>query len=175
MIEIGRGSSAFNPSPTKGFHACTLEKSSGSMTAYRAATKSDVQRIKLFLKENELSVDGVDEWVEHFLILTNQEGKWIGVAGFELYGDSCLLRSVAVDQSFRGRGFGKGLVDAVLVNANRKGASKSYLLTADAEIYFNKMGFEIIRREDVEEAVLASAEFKINACERCTVMLKRIY
>ena len=145
------------------------------MRAYRAATQSDVQHIKLFLKENELPVDGVDEWVENFLILTNQEGKWMGVAGFELYGASCLLRSVAVDQSFRGRGLGKGLVDAVLANANKKGASKSYLLTADAEMYFKKMGFEIIRREDIDEAVLASAELKINACEHCTLMLRRIY
>ena len=167
--------SIFKPSPTKGFHACTLEKSSGSMTTYRAATKSDVQRIKLFLKENELPVEGVDQWVEYFLIVTDQEGKWVGVAGFELYGESCLLRSVAVDQSFRRRGFGEGLVNAVLANANRKGASKSYLLTADAEMYFRKMGFEIIRREDIDEAVLASAELKINACEHCTLMLRRIY
>jgi len=144
------------------------------MTAFRTATTSDAQRIKLFLKENGLPVEGVDQWVENFLILTNQKEELVGVAGFELYRGSCLLRSVAVDERFRGKGFGKGLVDAVLSNAKKKGANKSYLLTADAEVYFSKMGFEIIRRKDVDDVVLTSAEFKVDACERCTVMLKRL-
>jgi amino-acid N-acetyltransferase len=140
----------------------------------RAATARDLASIKNFLIENELPDLGVDGWVENFVIIEDRTGNWIGVAGLELYGQSGLLRSVAVDKHFRGRGHGRTLVSAVLANARARGLKRVYLLTDDASDYFERLGFQIVDRRDVDEAVKASLEFTEACPESATVMCKVI-
>jgi N-acetylglutamate synthase-like GNAT family acetyltransferase len=140
----------------------------------RAATARDLASIKNFLIENELPDLGVDGWVENFVIIEDRTGNWIGVAGLELYGQSGFLRSVAVDKHFRGRGHGRTLVSAVLANARARGLKRVYLLTDDASDYFERLGFQIVDRRDVDEAVKASLEFTEACPESATVMCKVI-
>ena len=150
----------------------TEEKGDVSMTVparYRAATQSDLQLIKDFLKENELPGLGVDGWVENFVIAEDQDGSLVGVAGLELYDKSGLVRSVAVDKHFRGQGYGRILVEAVVDNARARGLKTLYLLTDDASGYFKRLGFQAIDRKDVDQAVKASVEFT-EMCEGATAM-----
>jgi len=140
----------------------------------RAATARDLARIKNFLTKNGLPDLGVDEWVQNFVIIEHGTGGWIGVAGLELYGQSGLLRSVAVDKHFRGRGHGRTLISAVLANARARGLRKVYLLTDDASDYFERLGFQIVDRKDVDEAVKTSLEFTQACPESATVMRKVI-
>jgi N-acetylglutamate synthase-like GNAT family acetyltransferase len=142
------------------------------MTSCRVANFADLQRLKIFLEEQGLTVEGVDDWIRNFLIMEDQSGNWIGVAGYELYGESCLLRSVGVGREFRRKGFGKQIVDQVLRNARSKGALSSYLLTGNAVGFFSKMGFETIKRDEVE-SVSASKEFRMSECE-CAIVMRKI-
>ncbi len=45
------------------------------------------------------------------------QGKLVGAVGLELYGDIGLLRSLAVDPRFRGKGLGQALVQHVEAEA----------------------------------------------------------
>ena len=152
-------------------HACGKEFGF-SMTSFRVANLIDVHRLKEFLKEQELTVEGVDDWFRNFVIMEDQSGSWIAVAGYELYGESCLLRSVGVRREFRRKGFGKLIVNQVLGNARAEGAVKSYLLTPNAAGFFSKMGFKSIKRDEVEASVSSSTQFKMKECAGVTVMQK---
>lgn len=125
----------------------------------RPALRGDVTQISRFLIENELPTVGVEECVENFVVAQDRDGSWVGVAGLEVYGKSGLLRSVAVDRRFRGMGQGRALVDAVLRSAKGKHLERIFLLTDTAQNYFRGLGFEVVDREDVDEAVKASPEF----------------
>lgn len=125
----------------------------------RHAMKGDLARISRFLEDNGLPTSGVDKYIENFVVAHDRNGSWVGVAGLEVYGKSGLLRSVAVDGRFRGIGQGRALVNAVLRNAKSQGIETIYLLTDNAESYFGGLGFEVVERKDVDEAVKASVEF----------------
>ena len=137
----------------------------------RPAVKNDLAEISSFLEANGLPASGVEKCVESFVVAENKTGSWVGIAGLEVYGRSGLLRSVAVDKRFRGMGQGRALVDAVLRNAKSKNIEMVYLLTDDAEQYFTGLGFEVVDREDVDEAVKASVEFG-DMCASAVAMRK---
>ncbi len=142
-------------------------------TRYRTATDSDLQRIKRFVKDNGLPELGVDQWVRNFVIAETQDGFLIGVAGLEIYGKSGLLRSVAVDKRHRRQGLGRGLVECIVENAKGRGIASLYLLTEDASAYFKRLGFEIVDRGGIDEAVKASVEFT-QICKSATAMHRAI-
>src|SRR5919198_5970916 len=72
---------------------------------------------------------------EHFFGC-GREDEPKGVIGIELYGNVGLLRSLAVDESTRGRGCGKRLVTEAELHAARNGVQSLYLLTTTAENFF---------------------------------------
>lgn len=139
----------------------------------RPAVAADLLRVSSFLNENGLPTIGVEKCLGNFVVAQDKNGSWIGIAGFEVYGKSGLLRSVAVDERFRGTGQGRGLVEAVLGNAKAKGVETIYLLTDTAEAYFSGLGFEALDRKDIDEAVKASPEFG-ECCETAVAMRIRI-
>ncbi|MBA2627099.1 MAG: GNAT family N-acetyltransferase, partial [Gemmatimonadales bacterium] len=79
------------------------------------------------------------------------------------YGASGLLRSVAVDPAWRGRGLARKLTAHAIDAARTLGIDDIYLLTTTAEDYFPRLGFEPIAREAVPAGVRESVEFK-GAC-----------
>ena len=141
-------------------------------TQLRPATREDLPRIKEFLRENGLPEVGVDGCVENFIIVESEGGSWIGVAGMELYGESGLLRSVAVDKQSRGQGLGRILVNTILQNARDRGIKTVYLLTEDAGNYFEHLGFQTVDRKDVDHIVTRSLEFT-EACPECALVMRK--
>ena len=110
--------------------------------------------------------------MENFLVALDQGGGIIGVAGFEYYGENCLLRSVAVDKRFRGQGYARVLTGTVLEKARAKGVSKAYLLTDSASVYFEGLGFQQVDRNEVDEQVKASIEF-VELCSESAVAMRK--
>ena len=79
----------------------------------RRAVQADQEAIATLLRDLQLPTDGVSEWLDRFWVAEHQS-QVVGVAGMERYGDSGLLRSVAVAQAWRGTGVARTLVDRVL-------------------------------------------------------------
>jgi amino-acid N-acetyltransferase len=138
------------------------------------ATPDDLDRIRRFLASNELPDKGIEACLENFVLAIDQIGSLIGVAGLEQYGKSALLRSVAVDTRFRGQGHGRTLVERILKNAKSRGIETVYLLTDDANGYFERLGFQAIGRRDVDEAVKKSVEFvDPDVCPESALAMRR--
>lgn len=142
------------------------------MIQLRHAISTDIRRLTDFLTDNSLLTVGIQDCLENFIIATDENGSWMGVAGYEMYGGSALLRSVAVDKRSRNLGVGRTLVEAILADAKRRGAHTVYLLTETADRYFRRLGFTQIQRDMIDPAVKNSSEFE--CCGSCLSMRKTL-
>ncbi|MEZ5351225.1 MAG: GNAT family N-acetyltransferase [Bryobacteraceae bacterium] len=98
------------------------------------------------------------------------DGELIGMAGFELHGGAALLRSVAVDAEFRGRGLGAALVTEALEGAAAAGARTVYLLTEGAADYFARFGFSVIGRGEGPAGIAETSEWRVACPASATAM-----
>jgi amino-acid N-acetyltransferase len=140
------------------------------MTIERAHT-SDLPEVLTLLERHHLPLDGVSEHVAS-MVVARDHGKVAGVAATELYADSALLRSVAVDPLLQGRGIGHQLTEAVLGIAREHDLNTIFLLTTTAEDFFRRFGFEQISRSDVPATVQASVEFQ-SACPASAIVMRK--
>ena len=67
-------------------------------------------------------------------------GRLTGCIGLEIYGETALLRSLAVGPGWRGRGYGAQLLAAAEAHAAARGVRTLYLLTTTAERFFTAHG-----------------------------------
>jgi len=124
----------------------------------RHAASRDIHRLTDFLTDNSMTTVGLQKCIENFNIAVDDKGSWVGVAGYEMYGRSALLRSVAVEKESRNLGHGRALVEAVLAEARRQGAHAVYLFTESAEQYLH-LGFDPVERDQIDPAVKSSPQF----------------
>ena len=136
----------------------------------RAATSADLPAVIDLLEKDKLPVAGLKDHIATTLV-AQRSGHVVGCAAVEVYGTSCLLRSVAVQEERRGEGLGHQLTQAALDLARARGATSAYLLTTTAEKFFPRFGFAEVAREDVDPAVRASVEFT-TACPASAVAMR---
>jgi N-acetylglutamate synthase-like GNAT family acetyltransferase len=139
-------------------------------TAPRRARRADLAFARELLQSAGLPLAGVEEHFDGFWTVHAADDGVAGVAGSERYGASWLLRSLAVDPSFRGQGVGSALLGAVLAEARERGARAIFLLTTDAADFFAAHGFSTIPRAAVPGALQASEELRGACPDSATVM-----
>lgn len=108
------------------------------------------------------------------LALSDEVHGVAGCAAVERYGDNGLLRSVAVLPELRGRSLGQYLVAAAEAEAREEGIARLYLLTETAERFFARLGYEVVPRAEVPEAVLASDQFAKLCPSTAVAMMRRL-
>ena len=123
-----------------------------------AAQECDLVAVLELLGRSGLPEEGLRAHLGTVLI-ARERGRVVGSAALELYGTAALLRSVAVDQTLRGRGLGGRLTEEAVALACRHGVRSLYLLTETARDFFAARGFVPVDREAVPAAVRASPEF----------------
>jgi amino-acid N-acetyltransferase len=96
----------------------------------------------------------------------------VGVAGLEIHGEDGLLRSVAVEEEYRGQGLAASLVEAVVGRAKRLNLRAVYLLTTTARDYFARHGFSDCPREEAPSAIRESWEYR-TGCPSTAALMKR--
>ncbi|MGH7628065.1 MAG: arsenic resistance N-acetyltransferase ArsN2 [Gemmatimonadales bacterium] len=144
------------------------------MTAtLRPAGPADHAAVTALLERSALPVAGVSSGLDGFVV-AEREGRIVGTAAMEAYGDVGLLRSVAVAPELRSAGLGAALVERVLDGARAAGVHDVFLLTTTAERYFPRHGFAVASRNDVPAALHASAEFRGACPASATVMRRRL-
>jgi arsenate reductase (thioredoxin) len=133
------------------------------MPDLQSATASDLPAVCALLATSDLPTEGLHEHLDTILV-TRIDGEVVGCVALEIYGDTALLRSVAVAAAHQGRGLGRALVQAALQLARRRRVSTLYLLTTTAESFFARwFRFRAIRRSEVPVSVRQSVEFR-GAC-----------
>jgi len=136
----------------------------------REATNDDLAHVAALLQASQLPTTGVAEALCGFLV-AESDGAIIGSVGIE----SCcaryaLLRSVAVEDEWRGRGVGRRLVERAIAVAESKGLEALYLLTTTAESYFPSFGFAPVDRDHVPDSIKRTEEFHSACPASATVM-----
>lgn len=134
-----------------------------------SAAPEDWDAVKDLLVRCALPPDGAKVHLAGFL-LVHDGASLVACSGLEYYEDVALLRSVAVDSDHRGRGLGKSLVAELLASAAKRGIGTVILLTTTAVEFFQRMGFSIVPRSSLPQAVMASAEFRGACPDTATVM-----
>lgn len=129
-----------------------------------AAKKTDHAAVVVLLKEADLPPDGIELHMEDFLIIRHPEAVAgpqfiIGSVGLEVYGESALLRSLAVHTDFQRMGLGSRLVTSIIGVAKERGINRLFLLTDTAEEFFKKRDFIIVTRDKVPSDMKQSIEF----------------
>jgi len=142
------------------------------MLGAEPARPHDLRGALELLGRSELTQQDVSEGWGHYFVVREDDGRVVGVAGLELHGDFGLLRSVAVDEDYRGQGLAAALIEAVLQRAQRVGLRSVYLLTTSARDYFARRGFADVGRDDAPAAIRESWEFK-NGCPSTAAFMQR--
>ncbi|MFW6316897.1 MAG: arsenic resistance N-acetyltransferase ArsN2 [Halorubrum sp.] len=96
----------------------------------------------------------------------------VGVGGVEPRGTAGLLRSVVVERSKRGVGYGSALCDELEAAAASDGLDALYLLTTTASAFFASRGYREIRRSEVPAGVRRTTEFDELCPSTATCMTK---
>ncbi|MCL6449982.1 MAG: arsenic resistance N-acetyltransferase ArsN2 [Acetobacteraceae bacterium] len=133
----------------------------------RRAEGRDLEPILNLLRRASLPTAGVADhiatfWVAEFPFAPGAP-QVVATGGLEVYPPYCLLRSVAVEPEFQGRGIARLLVQQALEEAARRGCRQAFLLTTTAEAYFARLGWERRPRQSLPRDLEASAELR-GAC-----------
>jgi amino-acid N-acetyltransferase len=125
----------------------------------RRATPEDWQRLADLLAIADLPLAGAEAHLSDFF-LAFRDDVLIGSAGLERYGDTALLRSVAVAAPERGHGLGQALVQQMIAYAASLEVCQVVLLTTTAADFFLRFGFRPISRAKFPKAAQMSVEFQ---------------
>jgi N-acetylglutamate synthase-like GNAT family acetyltransferase len=143
----------------------------GVVMAIQSAAAADLAIVLDLLERSGLPATGLSDHLDTLLVAHDGE-RVVGSAALELYDDSALLRSVAVDAPARGSRVGQRLTVAALDLARQRGIRDVFLLTTTAETFFTRFGFEPVARTSVPHAVRQSVEFT-SACPASAVVLRK--
>ena len=139
------------------------------METVRHAVHGEIAVIRSILSDSGLPADDFIDGGVTFLV-ADSGGTIVGTIGLELYPPRGLLRSAAVLPSFRDRGIGALLVEAVIREARSRSLSELVLLTTTAEKFFGRMGFGRIERATLDGEILTSGQFTGTTCAPAAVM-----
>lgn len=124
------------------------------------------------LKSAKLPSDDLPASLADFLVVLNNDGMVIGLAGLEVHGNDGLLRSVVVLPGHRGKGIAGQLIVRIENLAKQRKVNTIYLLTETAPEYFNSKGYRQTNREAVSKPIQASSEFS-HVCPGSAIVMKK--
>ncbi len=140
----------------------------------KIATASHLPDIRQLLEKAHLPTIDIENLVGQIFVI-ELEGKVVASGAFEYYPPLALLRSVVVDESYRGQGLGSKLVSHILEVLNTMQVEAVYLLTQTAESFFQtKFRFIPITRQEVPQIVQQSSEFKEILCQNAKCMFRKL-
>ena len=120
----------------------------------RKARVSDVQKIQKLInhyaKKDEMlprSLSQIYEELQNFYVVETRGKKIIGCCElFITWEDLAEIKALAVDQNYKGKGYGKLLVKQCILTARQLGIKKVFALTFKPE-FFQKIGFKTISKD----------------------------
>jgi amino-acid N-acetyltransferase len=136
----------------------------------RPAEPPDRAYMELRLDESGLPVEDLDAALDSLYVCEVGDER-IGFGGLEQYDDVALLRSVVVDETVRGEGYGTAITTGLLDRARDDGIEEVYLLTTTAAAFFADLGFERTDREAAPEPIRETTQFS-DLCPDSAVCLR---
>jgi len=138
----------------------------------RRARSSDLATAQEWLAAADLPTEDLTAAHMETFLIASAQGKPVGMIGLESFSHVGLLRSLIVDEHYRGHGLGAYLVAALEAKATAEGLSELWLLTIDADQFSAGHGYETKQRVDVPITIQYSAEFSL-LCPDDAVLMKK--
>lgn len=137
---------------------------------FATAQLRDESEIRELLKKSALPDEDIADHLKNFIVATDGS-RLLGCVGLEVTAGYGLLRSLAVDESSRSRGFGQELCQRVLKLAADRGFTELYLLTTSAAGYFERHGWSRITRDSAPEPIQQTRQFQ-GLCPTSAVLMR---
>ena len=142
------------------------------MPTLRQAREEDWNTVRDLLVASKLPVDDLGpDRLDGFLV-AEDGGELVGLIGLDILGTTGLLRSLVVAESARQAGLGGKLVGALESAAQTAGLTDLWLLTIDAEKFFERHGFDIVDREVAPDEIRDTDEFG-NLCPKTAYLMTK--
>ena len=94
-------------------------------------------------------------------IVAELDNNIVGCCALEvIWADLAEIKSLAIDEAYKGKGIGRMLVDAAVEQAVKLGVPRVFALTLEPA-FFEKSGFEIVKKEALPMKVWSD-------CARCS-------
>ncbi len=142
--------------------------------AIRAARPADFAAAASLLQAaglpvTDLAADGLGDFV-----VASSNDSVVGFIGLEAYAGIGLLRSLVIRPDLRKLGVGRRLVAELEALARRRGIAELWLLTVDAQRYFEELGYVLQERASAPDAIRRTAEFATLCPGDAALMNKRL-
>jgi len=125
------------------------------VTAINALINSYAERDRMLFR----SLADIYENLQTFIVAELDE-TIVGCCALEvIWADLAEIKSLAIDESYKGKGIGRELVAAAVEQAAKLGVSKIFALTLEPA-FFEKSGFAIVKKETLPMKVWSD-------CARC--------
>lgn len=139
----------------------------GTRTKLRAATLSDVAAMETFMAPFVATGDllprsnyDLCRHIKEYVVAEAADGSVVGTGSLKVYSTGLAeIAALAVREDQQGRGVGKALVEALLVDARAMGLSEVFGLTRKP-LFFLRLGFHVVEKEQFPLKVWAD-------CARC--------
>ncbi|WP_152039685.1 arsenic resistance N-acetyltransferase ArsN2 [Salinigranum salinum] len=144
-----------------------------SLRLRRATAVDALSDVETLLAEHGLPSADVRSTPDAFYVAFEGSER-VGVGGLEPHGTDGLLRSVVVEPSVRGEGYGGDLCAALEARACADGIDTLYLLTTTAADFFGARGYEPIDRADAPPSIRSTTQFADLCPTTATCMRKQL-
>lgn len=105
-------------------------------------------------------------------VVAEDKGRVIGCGALHLYGlHLAEIRSITIRKSYRGKGAGRLLVDALLAEAERHRVTCICLFTKIPD-FFARLGFRVAEKESLPDKAYRDCQFcpKLHACDEIAMV-----
>ena len=140
------------------------------LITYRTGSVEDLPEIIKLLGECELPYSDIVPGNQNFVV-AEIDNTLIGCAGFEVYQENGLFRSLAVSPDYRNLKIAHFLIEKSLLLGQEQGIQEFYLLTTTAGSFFDKLGWEVINRNQVPGKIENTSEFT-SICPSAAICMK---
>ena len=136
----------------------------------RSPNDSDLSIARQWLSCAGLPVE--DLTIDHLALVAERDGEVAGLVGLEQGETLGLLRSLIVLPARRRGGVGKALVAALEKMAADKGIDELWLLTLDADGWFEQLGYRRQERDAAPSVIQQTEEFS-SLCPGDAVLMRK--
>ena len=147
---------------------------------FRAARSEDLNKIKHLLQSNDLPYQDCGEHIDGFVVvedeleptsLIQEPREIIAIGAMESHGEVGLLRSLVVADCFKSQKIGQLLCRKIIEQALLKGIKGIYLMTMNAQCYFEKQGFVRLDKDKAPMEIQMTKQFS-TLCPKDAILMQ---
>ncbi len=132
--------------------------------------------LEIYAAQGNLLPRTMNELYRHLrdFFVVEVEGKLAACGALEIFTENLgEVRSLVVDDAYKGQGFGRMLVQRIIEEAQAIGLKRLMALTYVAP-FFHKLGFKIVAKDTLPEKIwgICVKCYKFNNCDETAVLLE---